>query len=238
VEFRHVSLTYRGAGEASLEDISFVAEPGQTIGIIGGTGSGKTSLVHLIPRFYDVTGGCVLINGQDVRTMDLEQWRNQVGIVMQKAVLFQGTIRENIQWGKPDAGDEEIWEALKIAQAEEIVKGKPEGLDYRIEQGGRNLSGGQRQRLTIARALVRKPSVLILDDSASALDFATDAKLRQALGELKETTVFIISQRTSSLQHADNILVLEDGKAAGWGTHGELLGQSSVYAEIQQLSTP
>jgi ABC-type multidrug transport system fused ATPase/permease subunit len=236
VEFCHVSLTYRGAGESSLEDIHFVAKPGQTIGIIGGTGSGKTSLVHLIPRFYDATEGCVLIDGQDVKEMNLEQLRNKVGIVMQKAVLFQGTIRENIQWGKQNVGDEEIWDALRIAQAEEIVKGKQEGLDYRIEQGGRNLSGGQRQRLTIARALVRKPSILILDDSASALDFATDAKLRKALRELKEkTTVFIISQRTSSLQYSDKILVMEDGKIADMGTHDELLERCEIYEEINSL---
>lgn len=234
VEFRQVSLTYQGAGAPSLEDISFEAKAGQTIGIIGGTGSGKTSLVHLIPRFYDVTKGSVLINGQDVRNIDLEQLRNSVGIVMQKAVLFQGTIRENIQWGNEDAGDEEIWEALRIAQAEEIVKGKPEGLDAVIEQGGRNLSGGQRQRLTIARALVRQPSILILDDSSSALDFATDAKLRKALQSLK-TTIFIISQRTSSIQHADKILVLEDGELAGIGTHEELLGQCQVYQEIHSV---
>jgi ABC-type multidrug transport system fused ATPase/permease subunit len=233
VEFRNVSLTYQGAGESSLEDISFVANPGQTIGIIGGTGSGKTSLVHLIPRFYDATEGSVLINGQDVRAADLELLRNSVGIVMQKAVLFQGTIRENIKWGKPDATDEEIWEALQIAQAEEIVKGKTEGLDYKIEQGGRNLSGGQRQRLTIARALVRKPSILILDDSASALDFATDAKLRKALQELKnKTTIFIVSQRTSSIRHGDKILVMEDGKLVGSGTHDELLKNCEVYQEI------
>lgn len=233
VEFDDVSLTYRGAGEASLEGISFVAEPGQTIGIIGGTGAGKSSLVHLIPRFYDATEGSVRINGQDVRTMKLEKLRQSVGIVMQKAVLFHGTIRENIQWGQPGADDHAIREALELAQAAEIVEGKPEGLDYEIEQGGRNLSGGQRQRLTIARALVRRPSILILDDSASALDFATDAKLRRALAGLKSTsTIFIVSQRTSSIQQADRILVLDDGELVGMGTHEELLKSCEVYQEI------
>lgn len=233
VEFEDVSLTYKGAGEASLEHITFVAEPGQTIGIIGGTGSGKSSLVHMIPRFYDATQGAVKINGVNVKQLDLEQLRQSVGIVMQKAVLFHGTIRENLQWGKPDADDVQIQEALELAQASEFVSQKKEGLDYEIEQGGRNLSGGQRQRLTIARALVRKPSVLILDDSASALDFATDAKLRKALTGLKNTfTIFIVSQRTSSIQHADKILVLDDGEVVGMGTHEELLGSCEVYQEI------
>lgn len=233
VEFDHVSLTYKGAGGESLEDITFTAEPGKTIGIIGGTGSGKSSLVHMIPRFYDATEGSVRINGQDVKSYRMDDLRQHIGIVMQKAVLFHGTIRENIRWGAPEATDEQINEALELAQAAEVVAGKPEGLDYEIEQGGRNLSGGQRQRFTIARALVRKPSVLILDDSASALDFATDAKLRKALAGLKSTsTIFIVSQRTSSIQQADKILVLDDGKLVGMGTHEELLKNCSVYKEI------
>lgn len=233
VEFDHVSLTYKGAGGESLEDITFTAEPGKTIGIIGGTGSGKSSLVHMIPRFYDATEGSVRINGQDVKSYRMDDLRQHIGIVMQKAVLFHGTIRENISWGAPEATDEQINEALELAQAAEVVAGKPEGLDYEIEQGGRNLSGGQRQRFTIARALVRKPSVLILDDSASALDFATDAKLRKALAGLKSTsTIFIVSQRTSSIQQADKILVLDDGKLVGMGTHEELLENCSVYKEI------
>ena len=233
VEFDHVSLTYKGAGGASLEDITFTAEPGKTIGIIGGTGFGKSSLVHMIPRFYDATEGSVRINGQDVKSYRMDDLRQHIGIVMQKAVLFHGTIRENIRWGAPEATDEQINEALELAQAAEVVAGKPEGLDYEIEQGGRNLSGGQRQRFTIARALVRKPSVLILDDSASALDFATDAKLRKALAGLKSTsTIFIVSQRTSSIQQADKILVLDDGKLVGMGTHEELLENCSVYKEI------
>ena len=233
VEFDHVSLTYKGAGGESLEDTTFTAEPGKTIGIIGGTGSGKSSLVHMIPRFYDATEGSVRINGQDVKSYRMDDLRQHIGIVMQKAVLFHGTIRENIRWGAPEATDEQINEALELAQAAEVVAGKPEGLDYEIEQGGRNLSGGQRQRFTIARALVRKPSVLILDDSASALDFATDAKLRKALAGLKSTsTIFIVSQRTSSIQQADKILVLDDGKLVGMGTHEELLENCSVYKEI------
>lgn len=233
VEFDHVSLTYKGAGGESLEDITFTAEPGKTIGIIGGTGSGKSSLVHMIPRFYDATEGSVRINGQDVKSYRMDDLRQHIGIVMQKAVLFHGTIRENISWGAPEATDEQINEALELAQAAEVVAGKPEGLDYEIEQGGRNLSGGQRQRFTIARALVRKLSVLILDDSASALDFATDAKLRKALAGLKSTsTIFIVSQRTSSIQQADKILVLDDGKLVGMGTHEELLENCSVYKEI------
>ena len=233
VEFDHVSLTYKGAGGESLEDSTFTAEPGKTIGIIGGTGSGKSSLVHMIPRFYDATEGSVRINGQDVKSYRMDDLRQHIGIVMQKAVLFHGTIRENIRWGAPEATDEQINEALELAQAAEVVAGKPEGLDYEIEQGGRNLSGGQRQRFTIARALVRKPSVLILDDSASALDFATDAKLRKALAGLKSTsTIFIVSQRTSSIQQADKILVLDDGKLVGMGTHEELLKNCSVYKEI------
>ncbi len=235
VVFDHVNLTYKGAGEASLEDISFTAEPGQTIGIIGGTGSGKSSLVHLIPRFYDVTEGAVRINGTDVREMGLTKLRQNVGIVMQKAVLFHGTIRENIQWGNPQASDAQIRQALELAQAAEIVDQKENGLDYEIEQGGRNLSGGQRQRLTIARALVRQPEILILDDSASALDFATDARLRKALATLTGmSTIFIVSQRTSSIQQADKILVLDDGQIVGSGTHEELLKNCAIYQEIYE----
>lgn len=233
VHFNHVSMKYAGASEESLTDIDFEAEPGATIGVIGGTGSGKSSLVNLIPRFYDAASGEVLVDGRDVRKYDLTQLREKIGIVLQKAVLFHGTIRENICWGNNDATDEEIMEAIKSAQALEVVEGKEGGLDYEIEQGGRNLSGGQRQRLTIARALVRKPSVLILDDSASALDFATDARLRKSLKELDyNPTVFIVSQRTSSIQHADMILVLDDGKLVGKGTQEELIKNCEVYNEI------
>ncbi len=233
VHFNHVSMKYAGASEESLTDIDFEAEPGATIGVIGGTGSGKSSLVNLIPRFYDAASGEVLVDGRDVRKYDLTQLREKIGIVLQKAVLFHGTIRENICWGNNDATDEEIMEAIKSAQALEVVEGKEGGLDYEIEQGGRNLSGGQRQRLTIARALVRKSSVLILDDSASALDFATDARLRKSLKELDyNPTVFIVSQRTSSIQHADMILVLDDGKLVGKGTHEELIKNCEVYNEI------
>ena len=233
VHFNHVNMKYAGASEESLTDIDFEAEPGATIGVIGGTGSGKSSLVNLIPRFYDAASGEVLVDGRDVRKYDLTQLREKIGIVLQKAVLFHGTIRENICWGNNDATDEDIMEAIKSAQALEVVEGKEGGLDYEIEQGGRNLSGGQRQRLTIARALVRKPSVLILDDSASALDFATDARLRKSLKELDyNPTVFIVSQRTSSIQHADMILVLDDGKIVGKGTHEELIKNCEVYNEI------
>ena len=234
VVFDHVSFSYTGKKDKiCLSDINLNIRSGETVGIIGGTGSGKSSLVHMIPRFYDATEGSVRINGQDVKSYRMDDLRQHIGIVMQKAVLFHGTIRENIRWGAPEATDEQINEALELAQAAEVVAGKPEGLDYEIEQGGRNLSGGQRQRFTIARALVRKPSVLILDDSASALDFATDAKLRKALAGLKSTsTIFIVSQRTSSIQHADKILVLDDGKLVGMGTHEELLENCSVYKEI------
>lgn len=231
--FKHVSMKYAGAGEESLNDIDFKAEAGSTIGVIGGTGSGKSSLVNLIPRFYDVSEGQVLVDGRDVREYDLTELRERIGVVPQKAVLFHGTIRENICWGNNDATDEEIIKALRSAQALEVVAGKEGKLDYMIEQGGRNLSGGQRQRLTIARALVRKPSILILDDSSSALDFATDAKLRKSLQELDyKPTVFIVSQRTSSIQHADMILVLDDGKLVGKGTHEELVQNCDVYKEI------
>ncbi|MEY8516022.1 ABC transporter ATP-binding protein [Lachnospiraceae bacterium 29-84] len=235
VRFSHVGLAYQGAGAESLSDIDFSVKRGETVGIIGGTGSGKTSLVHLIPRFYDVTRGEVLIDGRDVREYPLAQLRQKVGIVMQRAVLFQGTIRENLCWGKPDATDAELYEALEIAQAKEVVDGKEGGLEALVEQGGKNFSGGQRQRLTIARALARKPQILILDDSASALDYATDAKLRKAIREMEgRPTVFIVSQRTSSIQHADKIIVLEDGEVAGIGTHEGLLADCSVYREIYE----
>lgn len=233
VDFNHVSLTYAGAGAPSLTDIDLHVKTGQTIGIIGGTGSGKTSVVNLIPRFYDATQGNVLVFGKPVKEQDMESLRSQIAIVPQKAVLFAGTIRENMKWGKEDATDEEIMEALTIAQAAEVVQKKEGGLDAFVEQGGKNLSGGQRQRLTIARALVRKPRILILDDSASALDFATDAALRKAIREMKNApTVFIVSQRTSSIRFADQILVLDDGKSVGVGTHDELLKTCSVYKEI------
>lgn len=233
VDFNHVSLTYAGAGAPSLTDIDLHVKTGQTIGIIGGTGSGKTSVVNLIPRFYDATQGNVLVFGKPVKEQDMESLRSQIAIVPQKAVLFAGTIRENMKWGKEDATDEEIMEALTIAQAAEVVQKKEGGLDAFVEQGGKNLSGGQRQRLTIARALVRKPRILILDDSASALDFATDAALRKAIREMKNaSTVFIVSQRTSSIRFADQILVLDDGKSVGVGTHDELLTTCSVYKEI------
>lgn len=233
VDFNHVSLTYSGAGAPSLTDIDLHVKTGQTIGIIGGTGSGKTSVVNLIPRFYDVTQGNVLVLGKPVKEQDMESLRSQIAVVPQKAVLFAGTIRENMKWGKEDATDEEIMEALTIAQAAEVVQKKEGGLDAFVEQGGKNLSGGQRQRLTIARALVRKPRILILDDSASALDFATDAALRKAIREMKNApTVFIVSQRTSSIRFADQILVLDDGKSVGVGTHDELLTTCSVYKEI------
>ncbi len=233
VEFEHASMMYKGAGADSVSDISFKASPGSVTGIIGGTGSRKSTLVNLIPRFYDVSEGCVKVGGRDVKSYKLDTLRQAVGIVLQKSVLFRGTIRDNILWGNPDATDEEVTEALKAAQAWEIVQGKEKGLDYVIEQGGRNLSGGQKQRLAIARALVRKPPVLVFDDSSSALDFATEAKLRKSLQELGyNPTIFIVSQRTSSIQHADNILVLEDGALAGQGTHEELVNNCEVYKEI------
>lgn len=233
VEFQQVSMQYKGAGGEALTDISFNVKPGQTVGIIGGTGSGKTSLVHLIPRFYDASKGTVRIDGRDVKDYSLKELRAKVGIVMQKSVLFHGTIRENICWGKEDATIEEINEALEIAQAKEIVDGKPDGLETVVSQGARNLSGGQKQRLSIARAMVKKPEILILDDSASALDYATDKKLRQAIGNLAgDMTVFIVSQRTSSIMHADLILVLEDGKVAAMGNHEELMKNCQIYQEI------
>lgn len=232
VEFDHVHLTYAGAGAESLSDIDIRVRRGQTIGIIGGTGSGKSSLVNMIPRFYDATQGTVRVNGRDVKEYGMETLREKIGVVPQRAVLFRGTIRENLQWGKKNATDEELWEALSLAQAKSFVEEKEGGLDAPVAQEGRNFSGGQRQRLTIARALVGKPEILILDDSASALDYATDAALRQALKTLQKTTVFIVSQRASSIQHADQIVVLEDGEMAACGTHEALLKDCQVYQEI------
>ena len=232
VEFRNVTLRYPDTAESSLEKIDFAAENGSTVGIIGGTGSGKTSVVNMIPRFYDASEGGVFVDGLNVADYEIESLRAKIGIVPQKAVLFKGTIRENMKWGNENATDEEIFNALEIAQAKEIVENKEGGLDYVIEQGGRNLSGGQRQRLTIARALVKKPEILILDDSASALDLATDAKLRKALSKLSDMTVFIVSQRTSSIKHADMIIVLDDGEIVGKGTHDELLKTCGIYKEI------
>lgn len=233
VEFEHVSLTYAGAGNESLTDIHFSAKAGETVGIIGGTGSGKSSLVNLIPRFYDATKGRVLINGKDVREYDVEDLREKIGVVPQKAVLFEGTVAENLRWGKNDATEEEMWKALEISQSREFIEKKDGQLSFKISQGGKNLSGGQRQRLTIARALTRKPQILILDDSASALDFATDAALRKALREMEESPItFIVSQRTSSIQHADRIVVLDDGDVVGIGTHEQLLESCPVYQEI------
>ncbi|MGC6176138.1 ABC transporter ATP-binding protein [Lacrimispora sp. 38-1] len=239
VEFDKVSLFYQGAKAESLAGIGFQVMKGETIGIIGGTGSGKTTLVNLIPRFYDVSGGSVKVGGINVRNYPLSQLRKMVGIVPQRAVLFKGTIRENMQWGKRDASDEEIYRALTIAQAKEFVDEKGEGLDFLIQAGGKNLSGGQRQRLTIARAIVKDPQILILDDSASALDFATDARLRKAIKEeTKDMTVFLVSQRASTIRNADRIIVLDDGKMAGCGKHGDLMESCEVYREIclSQLS--
>lgn len=233
VEFSHVGLTYAGAGDESLTDIDFKVKKGETIGIIGGTGSGKSSVVNLIPRFYDVTSGFIKVDGKDVKDYPLEELRGKIGTVLQKAVLFHGTIRENLKWGNPDATEEDLNRAITVAQAKEFVDNKEGGLDFEIEQGGKNLSGGQRQRLTIARAVVKKPEILILDDSASALDFATDAALRKAIREMEgETTVFIVSQRAASIQHADRIVVLDDGKMVGLGTSEELLESCEVYQEI------
>ena len=233
VEFSHVSLTYKGTSDTSLSDINFCAEKGQTIGIIGGTGSGKSSLVNLIPRFYDATDGTVKINGRDIKEYQTENLREHIGVVLQKAVLFKGSIADNLRWGKEDATEQEMYEALDISQAREFVDTKQGGLEFQIEQGGRNLSGGQKQRMTIARALVRKPEILILDDSASALDFATDAALRKSIKEMKnQPTVFIVSQRAASIQYADQIIVLDDGAMAGIGTHEQLLRDNQVYKEI------
>lgn len=233
VEFSHVGLTYAGAGDESLTDIDFKVKKGETIGIIGGTGSGKSSVVNLIPRFYDMTSGFIKVDGKDIKDYPLEELRGKIGTVLQKAVLFHGTIRENLKWGNPDATEEDLNRAITVAQAKEFVDNKEGRLDFEIEQGGKNLSGGQRQRLTIARAVVKKPEILILDDSASALDFATDAALRKAIREMEgETTVFIVSQRAASIQHADRIVVLDDGKIVGLGTSEELLESCEVYQEI------
>ena len=239
LQFNHVSLTYQGAGAETLQDIHFSVNKGDTIGIIGGTGSGKTSLVNLISKFYPATEGEILLEGRNIKELSDEELRNRVGVVPQKAVLFKGTIRSNLQWGKEDATEEEMWQAIDLAQAREVVEGKAGKLDAQISQNGKNLSGGQRQRLTIARALVRKPEILILDDSASALDYATDAKLRAALRTLEnETTTFIVSQRASTIRHADKIIVLDDGEMAGVGTHEELLENCAVYQEIYYSQYP
>lgn len=239
VEFSHVSLTYKGTSDTSLSDINFCAKKGQTIGIIGGTGSGKSSLVNLIPRFYDATEGTVKINGCDIKEYQTENLREHIGVVLQKAVLFKGSIADNLRWGKEDATEQEMYEALDISQAREFVDTKQGGLEFQIEQGGRNLSGGQKQRMTIARALVRKPEILILDDSASALDFATDAALRKSIKEMKnQPTVFIVSQRAASIQYADQIIVLDDGAMAGIGTHEELLKDCPIYQEIYYSQFP
>ena len=235
VEFEKVFMSYADAAEPALSNINLKVKKGQTIGIIGGTGSGKSTVVNLIPRYYDVSSGSVKVEGKDVREYDVTELRDKVAMVMQKAVLFKGTIAENLRWGKENATEEEMWEALSIAQAKDVVEGKEGQLDYMIEAGGKNLSGGQRQRLTIARAVVKDADILILDDSASALDFATDAKLRAALRTLKkDKTIFIVSQRTSSIQYADQILVLDDGEAVGVGTHEELLANCEVYREIYE----
>ncbi len=239
LNFKHVSLTYQGAGAPTLQDMNFTVNRGDTVGIIGGTGSGKTSLVNLIPGFYPATEGEILLEGRDIRTMSDEELRGRIGVVPQKAVLFKGTVRSNLQWGKPDATEEEMWKALELAQASEVVDGKPGKLDATVAQNGKNFSGGQRQRLTIARALVREPEILILDDSASALDYATDAKLRAALRTLEDkTTTFIVSQRASTIRHADKIIVLDDGEIAGVGTHDELLKDCTVYQEIYYSQYP
>ena len=239
LNFNHVSLTYQGAGAPTLQDMNFTVNRGDTVGIIGGTGSGKTSLVNLIPGFYPATEGEILLEGRDIRTMSDEELRGRIGVVPQKAVLFKGTIRSNLQWGKPDATEEEMWKALELAQASEVVDGKPGKLDATVAQNGKNFSGGQRQRLTIARALVRNPEILILDDSASALDYETDAKLRAAIRTLEDkTTTFIVSQRASTIRHADKIIVLDDGEIVGMGTHDELLKDCTVYQEIYYSQYP
>ncbi len=239
LQFDHVAFAYAGAGANTLHGIDFSVRKGETVGIIGGTGSGKSSLVNLIPGFYPVTEGAIRLEGRDISGMSQEELRQRVGVVPQKAVLFKGTIRSNLQWGKPDATEEEMWQAIDTAQAREVVEGKENGLDAEIAQNGKNLSGGQRQRLTIARALVRRPQILILDDSASALDYATDAKLRSALRNLEGgATTFIVSQRASSIRHADKIIVLDDGEMAGIGTHDELLENCEVYKEIYYSQYP
>jgi len=237
--FDHVSLTYAGAGAETLHDLSFTVNKGDTVGIIGGTGSGKTSLINLIPKFYPATQGAIYLEGKNLNAYTDDELRAKIGVVPQKAVLFKGTVRSNMQWGRPDATDEEIWNAIDIAQAREVVEGRDGKLDAKITQSGKNLSGGQRQRLTIARALVRKPDILILDDSVSALDYATDAKLRAALGSIENTTTtFIVSQRASTIRNADKIIVLDDGELAGVGTHEELLKNCTVYQEIYYSQYP
>ena len=235
VEFSHACMRYAGSSEEALSDINFVVEKGQTIGIIGGTGSGKSTLVNMIPRFYDTSSGQVKIQGVDVKDYPIVELRDKIGMVMQKAVMFHGTIADNLRWGNENATDEELWTAVRIAQAEDVVRGKEGELDHMIEQGGRNLSGGQKQRLTIARAIVKNPDILILDDSASALDFATDAALRKALKNMQGTkTIFIVSQRTSSIRFADKIIVLDDGRIVGTGTHDELRDSCETYREIYE----
>ena len=233
VVFEHAGIRYPDAAQEAVSDITLNVHPGETIGIIGGTGSGKSSMVNLIPRFYDCSSGAVYVDGRNVCTYGLTELRDKIGVVPQKSVLFAGTIRSNMQWGKPDATDEEIFAALEIAQAKDVVSKKEKGLDTEVEQGGKNFSGGQRQRLTIARALVKQPEILILDDSSSALDFATDAALRMAIGSMKhKPTLFIVSQRTSAIQYADKIVVLDDGSVVGIGTHEELMNTCEVYREI------
>ena len=233
--FEQVRFCYPEAGADALSDINLTIRRGQTVGIIGGTGCGKSTLVNLIPRFYEVSSGSIRVDGTDVRSYPIPQLRKKIGMVPQRAVLFSGTLRENMQWNKQDAGDEEIWQALRVAQAEEFVRKLPDGLDTRILQGGENLSGGQKQRLTIARALVGSPEILVLDDSASALDFATDAALRRAIADLdQEMTVLIVSQRANTVRYADQIVVLDDGKAVGIGTHDQLRQTCPVYEEIYE----
>ena len=232
VEFQNVRFTYAGASAESISDLSFTVKKGQTVGIIGGTGSGKSTLVNLISRFYDVSEGSVLLNGQNIKDYSQQSLRDKIGVVPQKAVLFKGSIRDNMKWGREDATDSEIWDALTTAQAKEIVEAKDGQLDFQLEQNGKNLSGGQRQRLTIARAVVKNPEILILDDSASALDFATDAALRKSLHQLRDVTTFLVSQRTASIRQADLILVLNDGRLAGKGTHDQLIQSCDVYREI------
>ena len=235
IEYDNVSIKYEDSSEEAMKDVSFKVKKGETVGVIGGTGAGKSTLIQAIPRFYDVSEGSVKVNGKDVRDYSLQDLRSRIAVVLQKAVLFKGTIKENLLWGKEDATLDEIYEALDRAQAREFVDKKENGIEEMVEQGGRNLSGGQRQRLTIARALIRKPEILILDDSSSALDYATDAKLRQAIKEMSEeneTTVIIVSQRATSIMHADKIIVLDDGEVAGMGTHEELLENNQVYKEI------
>ena len=239
VEFNHVTFTYEGAGASSLSDITFRAKKGQTIGIIGGTGSGKSTLVSLIPRFYDPQEGTVKVNGINAKGYPQGELCSEIGVVQQRSILFKGSIRDNLKWGNDQASDEDLWKAITIAQAKDVVEAKPGKLDFEVEQNGRNLSGGQKQRLTIARALVSKPEILILDDSLSALDFATDATLRKAIGELEgNVTTFLVSQRISGIRQADKILVMEDGELAGQGTHEELMETCETYQEIYYSQFP